>query len=49
MIHYQFKAIHPPLDSNCRIGRLIIMLLLDEWNTLPQPLLNLSAYFEQYQ
>jgi len=49
MIHYQFEAIHPFLDGNGRVGRLIIMLLFHEWNILSQPLLNLSAYFEHYR
>lgn len=49
LIHYQFEAIHPFLDGNGRLGRLIIVLLLREWNMLSQPLLNLSAYFERYR
>src|SRR5258708_6538401 len=49
MIHYQFEAIHPFLDGNGRVGRLLIMLLLYGWELLPQPLLNLSAYFEHYR
>jgi len=49
MIHYQFEAIHPFLDGSGRIGRLLIILLLYEWQLLPQPLLNLSAYFEHYR
>jgi cell filamentation protein, protein adenylyltransferase len=49
MIHYQFEAIHPFLDGNGRVGRLLIMLLLCQWKLLPEPLMNLSAYFERYR
>ena len=47
LIHYQFEAIHPFLDGNGRVGRLLMTLLLVSWEVLPHPLLNLSVYLEE--
>ena len=49
LAHVQFETIHPFLDGNGRIGRLLIALLVEHWRLLPAPLLYLSVAFKRHQ
>ena len=49
LIHAQFETVHPFLDGNGRIGRLLIAVLLEHWALLQEPLMYLSGHLKQHQ
>ena len=49
LVHVQFETIHPFLDGNGRIGRLLIAALMESWGLLSEPLMYISGTLKRYQ
>ena len=49
LVHYQFETIHPFLDGNGRVGRLLLSLMIYKWCSLTSSWLYLSAFFDKYK
>ena len=49
LVHVQFETIHPFLNGNGRIGRLLIAALIQQWDLLDEPLLYVSGFLKKHQ